>query len=609
MEKVKKPFFRLEPIMMISAAIVIFVAVNIIMNATLGGRRFDLTSNGIYTLSDGTRNILKKLDEPVRIRFFYTEKNATGIPYIHSYAERIKGLLKQYANLSNGLLELEFINPEPFSKQEDTAVAFGIQNVPLNDMGNNLYFGLVASNSTGDSKTIPFLNPERESFLEYDLTRILYDLTTLKKPVIGLLSWIETKTPSYDFSENNADWVVIDQIKEQFDVRLLEKNIDFIPNDIDTLMLIHPSDVHEDTRYAIDQFVLKGGKALIFVDSYSEMRDNDNPREVSDLKQLFAAWGIAFDGSKVVLDTANSLRVRISGADSRLHTIDKPNWLSLDNQHLNHQDVVTAELGQIRYISGGHFVSIDENISLTPLLQTSKNSMEVINNQLSDPVKLIQEFMPSDQQFILAGRIRGMAKTAFPTRNTKGHIAESHDPINIIVVADTDFLRDQFWVQKQNFLGHPILMQMADNGAFVSNALENLSGSSDLIGLRSRSHVERPFQVVQNLRRNAEARFLQEEQQLQDRLREAERRFAELQNGQNSAQGSVFLTSDQEKEIEKFRQEMINTRKQLREVQHSLRKDIERLGSVFKFIHIGLIPFLIIIIGLYVPRHMGIRRV
>ena len=603
----KKPFFGLTPAMTIGAVVAVFIGINVIMNVGLSGARFDLTSNNIYTLSDGTRNILNNLEEPIRIRFFYTDETATGIPFIQSYAERVKGLLKQYANISGGQVELEFINPEPFSKQEDQAVAFGIQAVPLSDLGSKLYFGLVANNSTDDLKTMSFIDPEREAFLEYDLTRMIYDLANPKKPVVGLLSWIDMDAPSYGLGGGGDDWIVMDQIKEQFEVRALEKDLTSIPEDVDTLMVIHPAEISEDTQYAIDQFVLKGGKALVFVDTHSELPGSQ--QKSSNLETLFKSWGVALEENQIVIDRANAMRMRAAGADSRLRMIDKPNWLALGKQYLNGDDIVTAELSQLRYISGGHLTATEqEGITFTPLLQTSEASMEVSSHQLFDTEGLIRGFLPSNQQFTLAGRIRGKAKTAFPNKTAENHIVESDEPINVIVVADTDMLRDQFWIQKQGFFGRTLVMQVADNGAFVANALENLSGSSDLIGLRSRSNVERPFTVVQELRRDAEARFLQEEKRLQLKLRETERKLSELQQGKQEGEGNVLLSTAQEQELDNFRQEMINTRQQLREVQHSLHQGIERLGGVFKFIHIGLIPVLIVILGLYVPRHLGIRR-
>lgn len=608
LEKIKQNLGKANLALVILVALILLLSTNIVVNTISGGLRFDLTANNIYTLSKGTKNILRNLEEPIHVRFFYSEKEASNIPQIHSYANHVKTMLKQYSSLAEDQLELEFVDPEAFSEEEDMAVSFGIQSLPLNETGSKLYFGATISNAVDDVKTIPFFNQQREAFLEYDLTNMVYDLSNPKKNSVALINWLDTKPPAYGYMMHAGgnDWTVLDQIKEQFKVETLEKEVNKIPDSFGLLALIHPTNVSDDTLYAIDQFVLNGGKLLVFADPHSEIPTASS--KSSNLTKLFNNWGVTLENG-VILDRENAMRTRVQLADSRLAVIDKLNWISLDKNYLNSDDIITSQLGQLNFASPGHLTFIDnEDIKWTPLASSSDIAMEVRPENLGNEESLIRNFISSNKSFTLAGRISGKIKTAFPDKKGKSHLSESKEDTNIIIVADTDMLRDQFWLQKQNFFGQTLFTQLADNGAFAINSLENLSGSSDLIGLRSRSPKKRPFKVVDNLRRQAEDRFLQEEQRLQQKLVTAEQRLNNLSRSSNEGDKEMLLSRAQQQEIKNFRQEMLNTRKELRRVKHSLNQGIEGLGSLLKFIHIGLIPISIIILGLFLPRYLGIKK-
>lgn len=610
---------RLNLSLVISLAVILFFSLNIIMNYSMRGVNFDLTENKIYTLSKGTKNILSNLKEPVHIRFFYSQKQGSSISFLHSYSSRVKALLKQYKSLSKGKLELDFIFPEAFSKEEDEAVSYGIQAIPLSDnMGSKLYFGLVATNTTDDIKLIEFINPNREAFLEYDLTQMIYELSNYKKSTIGFMNWLDSEAPSpyggmnmMGMGSDNkvANWMLFEKIKEIFDFKDVDKNLKKIPSDIDTLLLLHPSGVSEDLEYAIDQFVLKGGKLLVFVDPYSELPAVAN--KSSNLERLFRNWGISLDSSKIVLDIDNSIRISSNSGGSVLSNMNKPNWIALGKKYFNEKDIVTSELNQIRFISGGNIEVSDlsDDVEFTTLLTSGKNSMLISVDKLYDTESLLTGFVSENKEFILAGRLRGKFKTSFPERKEEGHLEKSQDTGNIIIVADTDLLRDQFWLQKQSFFGRSLILQVSDNASFVVNALDNLSGSSDLIGLRSRSKIERPFKVVQKLRNKAESKFLEKEKMLKLKLQSTESKLSQMRTGENKEGESVlFITDEQKNEIEKFREEMLNTRKQLREVSRSLNKNIESLGSLLKFIHIMVIPLIIVLLGFFMPSGLGIKK-
>ncbi|RMH35942.1 MAG: ABC transporter [Nitrospirae bacterium] len=648
---------------------VLFAAVNVLSDVTLRGVRFDLTEHHLYTLSDGTKNILKNLDEPITLRLYLSEKLATGLPGIKSYTVRVKEMLEEFEELADGKIRLQVIDPEPFSEEEDRAVAYGLQAVPLDGGNTQFYFGLVGTNSTDDQEIIPFFQPEREQFLEYDLAKLVYRLAHPKKPVVGLLTSLPLEgSPSVSFLPQSGQppWLILDHIRQLFDIRTIQPRVREIPEDIDILMIVHPKDLSESLVYAIDQFILRGGRALIFVDPLSEAdmagasRMNpmgaQGPRD-SDLPKLFEAWGIELVKGKVVGDLPLAKKVQIQ-QQARIQVVDYPIWIGLRQEHFNPEDPVTAQISSLTMASAGALQKKHPSSETTdpstskpddsdanserypqfiPLVQTDDRAMLIDVSQVSflpDVPSLLRAYQPSGVRYTLAARITGKVKSAFPdgppareesdhednadpgdtknekeTDSPKEHLAESKDPINVIVVADTDLLQDRFWVQVQNFFGQRIGIPTAGNGTFVANALDNLGGSNDLISIRGRVGYSRPFTLVRALQQEAEQQFRQKEQALQDRLKELERRIQELQSEKD--QGSaLILSAAQQEEIARFRRELVQVRKELRQVQHELVKDIESLESWVKFLNIGFVPLLIGVAGVVVSlsKHRRKRR-
>lgn len=606
-------------------AVGLFLAVNILASETMTAWRLDLTANRLFTLSKGTRNILKGLDEPIALRLFYSAKLFEGIPSLQSHGARVRDLLDEYVAEAGGKLTLAVIDPEPFSEAEDEAVANGVNQLPISGSGDRAYLGLVGTSSADDRAVIPFLSPEKEQSLEYEVTKLVYNLAHPKKRVIGLMTTLPVMGDPMRMAGGGRGGpsALATMLRESFEIRELGTEVGAIDKDIDTLVIIHPKALSEATRYAIDQFVLKGGKAMVFVDPYAEedrsTPDEQNPAALpkldSDLPDLFERWGLKLVKDKVAADIEAAIRVTYSGP-SGPRQIEYLPWLRLREANLNRGDFVTNELGQLNLGTAGALEPVkDAKTEFTPLLSTGKKAMLMDRDAVMfsrDPAALMQGFKPGGQSLVLAARLSGVVKTAFPQGKPKkdegkkaegdaapsadavdkDFIAESKGPVNVIVVGDTDILADRFWVQMQDFLGLSVPQAIADNANFVINALDNLGGNDDLISLRSRGEYARPFTKVAAIQRDAELRLRDRERGLQGKLKDTENKIQDLQR--KKGEGSTLLLSPEQKhEIESFRGEQLKTRKELRAVQHDLRRNIERLGDWLKFINIALIPILI----------------
>ena len=609
-------------------AIVLLITINILINVTFKSARLDLTEDNLYTLSQGTENIIDGLQEPVTLRFYFSEKLASSVPALMNYGRQVRELLEEYVSESNGKVNLIVLDPEPFSETEDQAVEHGLQGVPIDNVGSTAYFGLVGTNSTDDKEVIPFFQMEKEASLEYDITRLVYKLSNSKKQVVGVLSTLPLEGSGPDNPmlgmQGEPEWMVMSQMKQMFDVRTLSKELAKVPAEVDVLMLVHPKGLSDKTLFAIDQFVLGGGRVLVFVDPHSESEQTTpNPQnpmaateKSSDLPKLFDQWGIELAKGQLAGDIETASRVSMSQG-GRPQAIDYVLWLQLRENNIAQNDFVTGDLDQITMATPGYLKAKDgAKTQFTPLFETGEKSMSIPVARVQfrlDPVGLLNSYRPGGKKLTLAARVTGPVKTAFPDGPPEGEkgdwLKESKEDINVIVVADTDMLEDRFWVNVQNFFGQRIAIPRANNGAFVINSIENLSGSNDLISLRSRGNFSRPFLKVKEIQRDAEKSFRDKEQQLQQKLRETEQKISELQR-QKASDQSMILSPEQADEIQKFRDQRVKTRKELRSVQHELQKNIESLGTKLKFLNIGLIPILIILfaIGLAAYRHKRMEK-
>jgi len=620
---------RSSALITIALGVVLFVAINIVANSWLSSAQLDLTQNGLYTLSSGTRSTLTKLQEPVTLRLYFSREQATGYAQVVSYAQRVRDMLKQYASIANGKIHFEEIDPKPFTPAEDDAVAQGLTGAPTQE-GDNVYFGLVGSNSVQGHEVIPFFDQSREDYLEYDLTSLVYKLSLPQKPKLGIISTLPLDAGAGGLqaalSGNSQPYVFYQQLKDIYDVQTLDPSTtDRIPANISTVLIVHPANLDNKVEYAIDQFVLRGGHAIVFVDPLSESSAQQGPgiqdqgdKSSSTLGPLFTAWGLDFDPTKVVGDAELAQPVQVNGQNGQPQVLDYLAWLRLTPENFNMSDPVTANLQMINMASAGalkqhagaatKFLPLLTSTSMAGLL----DSIQVRVTQ--NPSDLLRRFEPTGAKYVLGARISGPAKTAFPNgapaADAKSADAATSDAakaatplpaqikdsknINVLVFSDSDMLDDRFWVQVQNVLGQRVAVPSADNGALVMNAVENMMGSNDLISLRTRERSARPFLVVDRIRRDAETRFLSEEQQLQQKVTATEATLKQLQ-GQNpqSQGGAPVLNKAQQDQIDKFRHDLVDARSSLRQVQANLRQNVERLGNVLAFINIALVPILI----------------
>lgn len=607
-------------------AVILFVAVNVLSGSGLKSARLDLTENGLFTLSDGTREVLKSIDEPITYRLYASRALAEAAPAYGDFIKRVRELLEHYADLSDGMIRLQVLNPEPYSVEEDEAVAYGLQGIRLDSGGEQVYFGLVASNSTDDQEVIPFFDTQRERYLEYDLTRQVFNLSNPKKKVVGLMAFLPLDAdPIRDYKP----WAVVEQMEQFFQMQAVGRSVTHIPDTIDLLMIVHPHGVEDATLYAIEQFILRGGRAMIFVDPHSEadaeltaaMRQPAVSTS-SDLAKLFNAWGIEYTPEKFVGDREAATRVEVPDGTRSVVT-DYVSWIGLGPRNFNADDVTTADLERI-FMAAAGFLSKKEgaDIDVTPLITTGEHAMRIDALKVRmrpDPVQLIKDFQSEAHPFTIAARIHGTLKTAFPDgppvaadaekaeatgddgsspvdKLKAEHLAQSIEPANLIIVADTDMLADRSWLRHQSFFGRQVAIPTANNAAFVINALDNLLGSNALIDLRSRGLSLRPFHRVEALKNAAEREYSATERNLLQKMQETQEKIGKLDVPDGDEQ--AILTDEQKEALKAFRADLIDVRQQLREVQHNLRKDIDALDTWLKILNIWAVPAVVCVIAI-----------
>ena len=594
-----------------------FLMFTLLNNVLFSGWRLDLTGNNLYTLSDGSREILESIDEPVNLYFFFSEKSSEDLTSLRVYATRVREMLEEYELAANGKINLSVVDPEPFSEAEDQAAEFGLQGIPVSTAGEELYFGLAATNALDDQEVIPFFQPDKEEFLEYEISKLIQSLSVVEKPVVGVLSSLEVQgNMNMQTYQMTPPWMVVDQLMQLFSVQTINPE-GTIPAEIDILLLIHPKQLSEAMLFSIDQFVMGGGRLLAFIDPLAETDRpvRANPMmpappsiQVSTLNQLTEAWGVTMRSDVILGDSQTALAV--GGADGT--PVRHLAILGMEGDNFSRDDIVTSSLENINLSTAGILdVAEDASVQVEPLISSSTFAMpmEALQFQfLSDPNDLLQGFKPTGESYLVAARLSGSAPSAFPEglEESEGTVLTETDNLNVILVADTDILSDRMWVQVQEFFGQRIASPWANNGDMVINALDNLSGGASLISIRSRGRFSRPFDVVQDLRREAEASYLEKANDLQARLTETEQKLSDLQSSQ-SENNLLVLTPEQEEALVQFQQEKVEIRRQLREVRHQLDSDIEVLGSTLKFLNIALIPILMTLI-LLVVNYIRVNR-
>jgi len=582
----------------------LFLVTITVSSMSLRTARMDLTADRIYTLTPGTQKIVDGLRKPLTLTLYFSEHATRDLPQLRSYEQRVHEMLREIAVRAHGRIRFRVIDPVPYSDDEDAAESYGLSPASGGSNGERVFFGLVGMSAAGDvpPQAIPFFDPARESFVEYDIAKLLYELGMPTKPRLGVVSSLPVEG---NLVIGEPAWTVLRQLDQLADVTNIDPDgLTHIDPAIKVLLLIHPKRLSDDALYAIDQYVLHGGHLVVYVDPDAEM-DNaplvDSRGVVddhdSDLRRLFETWGVVYDPTKVVLDRSQALTIELNG-----NSIAHPAMLGLGTQDLNHDDVVTASLQRVNFSTAGFFeLAPDTKARLIPLVQTSDEATVVpaqrVRDAASDPSVLLDNYEPTHERYVLAARLRDTFRTAFPERHDKGHLAQAAGPGEVVLVGDTDLLSDRLWIDVQPLLGQQQLTPFANNGDFVANIVDNLGGSSALLSIRGRVNSQRPFTKVRALQAAADRKFLVKKKELENELYETQRRLAELQPAKNAATPAA-ATGEQRREVEQYLQRKLAIGKELREVQHQLNAEIDALGLRLKFINIVLVPALVALFGL-----------
>lgn len=620
--------------------IVGLVLVNIIASFLPG--QMDFTSSKLYTLSPGTEALLDKIEEPITLEFYFS-RGAEGIPILFkNYATRIEELLKQYKGAASGGIELRIIDPRPDTKEEEAAIRVRISGQTLGN-GDTLFFGLVAIQADQE-KAIPVFNLQREPFLEYDISRAIYRVQQYRLPRLGILSSLPLIRPvdsGYMMPSQQLpnDWVVIQELRNFFEITGIDKEAESIDESIDVLAVIHPQQLPDTMAYAIDQFLLSGRPVFLAVDPSSTFQKGQIGQQAmmmgggantsSNLPRLFETWGIEYDPSTFVADLSYASMVQ-SGMGNQ--PIRYPAWLSIDK--LNTESPPTAQLDNMLLIETGSFSLKEESdLALTPLIKSSTQS-DALNASLlnfTPPDALIRQVTPTQEEKVIAAIISGKFHTAFPEgkpieeeepndensadidslneikATAEPGLKESESSSTLMLIADSDFMADQFSVEQLNFLGFQSIRPLNDNLNFVSNILEFLSGSEDLISLRGKGTAVRPFIVVRELETKAQERYQMRYDELQNKLGDVQSKLNGLLEQQQDQQ-NLIASPEVRKAIENFRNQEAETRGELREIRKRLREDIEKLNRTLALFNLITVPVLIGFLSLYFFRKRSKRQ-
>ena len=625
-------------------AIAITLLFGVLVISLIPSLRIDLTEDRLYSLSEGTLSILSSLNEPIELMFFYSDSATEDVPQLRTYGNRVQELLREIVIASEGNLSLRVIDPEPFSEEEDLATQYGVRAVPVTQGGEGVYFGLVAAKGGADvpgplraTETMPLIRPDQEEFLEYEFMKIITQVSNPERTVIGLVTQLDIDG-GFDpmTGQGTQQWMIMDLVRQLYDVRRIDISSDSIEEDVDILMIVHPQGLSDRFLYAIDQHILRGGDALLFLDPNADSMVGRSPQGnlipagmSSELPGLLDAWGLEFDNSKVLTDNELALRVMM-GQGQR--AVPHLGMLGVQGNFLTQGDIITNRLETINLSSAGAISQSNEGgLSFEPLITSSSDAMLMDRSfveSVTDPNVLFDEFESENRSFVIAARLSGLIETAFPEGQPAipvteeesnsddadeevsvaeetssevdvvnaeieiAHLSTSLEPTNIVVFADSDLLTDRLWVQVTQFFGQRIPQPFANNGDLVINAMDNLSGGADLSSIRSRGRYSRPFTKVLALQREADDRLRQEESELSARVAETESALAAL-NTDEEGNPIGEITPEIQTEIDRFNGELIETRRRLREVRFQLTEDIEQLGSNLKAVNTALVPILL----------------
>jgi ABC-type uncharacterized transport system involved in gliding motility auxiliary subunit len=609
--------------------LVVLVAVNVLLSAT--SVRLDCTEEKLFTLTDSTRQILKELDTPITLRFYFTKDVPQIPPRLMTYAERVQDTLKEFERCGGGNLEVVKLNPTPDSDAEDSANLDGVSGQALGAFGtgDRVFCGL-AVNCLDATVALPFLSPDREDLLEYDITRAIYRVQHTEKAKIGVISSLpvmgrqvppQMMMMQMPNMSQQPPWQAITELRRDFEVVEVQTDTESIDSDIDVLLLVHPKDLKDKALYAIDQFVLKGGKVLAFLDPMSMVENQTQqqpmqfmPPGASTLGKLMNAWGISMDTEKVVADTVYMARMR---RRPEAPSEAMPLVLQLQAEAIERADPATGQLENLLFLFGGAFTGdAAAGLTKTVLLKTSE-SVQPVEKFMAQGAgdRILRDFRSQEVAQALAIRLAGRFKTAFPegkpkaddsssTTDKKDEAKEEKKPAEeglkegaadtaVILVADSDMLFDNFCVEKGNFFGQQVVQPINDNLAMVQNLVEQLSGDSRLISIRSRGAIRRPLEAIGKLQADAESQWQAQISSLEQDLQQARTKISELQREKGEGGDRSFISKETAEAIKKFRQKEAETNKELKRVRKQLRRDIDFLENAVTWSNILIMPALV----------------
>ncbi|QDU68108.1 Gldg family protein [Engelhardtia mirabilis] len=605
-----------------AAVVVGLLSTNALFDRTLGWARADWTADHLYTLDEGTRELVSGLSEPVRLQLYWSDTSAKELPAYRAHAQRVREFLEELVLASDGKLSLEVLDPEPFSEAEDQATAAGLAALPIDGTGAALTLGLVAHNSVDESESIPFLDPSDEALLEYEVARLIYALDRTSPTKVALITSLPLEggpaDPMAALSGGpppEPPWQVLTQLRKAAEVELVAPDAEALPEDAEVVVLAHPKGLSDGLLRAIDEFAFGGGDLIAFVDPHCEaVAGEPDPfsgsmpgPESSDLGPLLEAWGVEFDPSRVVGDRAQAQRVTVRNRRGGIEQTDMVTWPQLRGDSLAGDDPLVARLEAINVASAGSLRLRDgAKVKLEPILTTSDDAGTLPSATVAgfpDPRGFASALVSADGPLTIAARLSGQIGRAFAADDAGGDGAEDVDGASgepetataggIVLVADADLLADRNWIQEQRF-GQMLLgyARLADNGDFLLNAVEALGGDGVLLGLRGGGTGQRSFERVEDLRRDAEAKYQAREAELQGEIGEAQARINELQR-EKTGEDQMILSDAQAAELDRLQQEMLVARKELRAVRHGLQEDIDRLGQRLMLANVLGMPTLV----------------
>lgn len=593
----------------ITMLLVGLLALNTAAAFLLRGARLDLTEEGLFTISPAVGEMVRALDEPLRLDLYWTQQTGRNAPQLKAHAQRVREFLEEVALSSQGKVLLSMIDPEPFSLAEESARADGIASLSVDGTGGVVMLGLVVRGPTDAREVLPYLSPDQEGFLEYEVARAIMKVGRATRPKIGLLSTLPTEQ-QFDPRRPSAPTpapIVFEQMRDLYEVAPIEASASEVPPEVEVLVLVHPRGLGEPLLRAIDSWAFAGKPILLFFDPWCEtdpaaaqaFSGAERGGTSSDLGGLPAAWGFNIPTDVVVGDLTYATRIRTMGPAGSAQELNYVPWLSLSKSAFVADDPITGTLAMVNMMSAGSMLPAENATStLTPLMESSADSMMIQCLKLGyfgDPDRLIRDHKPDGQRKTLAARVGGKIGRAYPDSTSEGS-SDGGTNAAIVVINDADMLSDQTWIVEQSIGGVSLgARTIADNGALVLNALEVLTGNRALSELRSRGKYRRPFDVVEQMRKEAEGKYLRRSQELQDQIKQSEIKIAGLQRDEGAG-GGLLLSSEQQLELASLNDQVVVARRELREVQHALREDIEWTGRMMMLLNVVIWPLAVAVL-------------